>query len=93
MSRKDDRNAKMLRALGQEERLEGQAYLNTFVLENYIRRLAVTQFSWESECDIDFDIVDDLCYMISIGLDEMPILEVNGKRTFGYDVPILYKRA
>ena len=30
--------------------------------------------------NIDFDIVDDLCYMISIGLDEMTILEVNRKR-------------
>lgn len=62
MSRKEDRNAKMLRALGQEELLEGQAYLNTFVLENYIRRLAVTQFTWESECDIDFDIVESLLF-------------------------------
>ena len=62
MSRKEDRNVKMLRALGQEELLDGQTYLNTFVLENYIRRLAVTQFAWESESDIDFDIVESLLF-------------------------------
>lgn len=28
-----------------------------------------------------------------IGLEVSESMEVNGKRTFGYDVPILYKRA
>lgn len=62
MSRKEERNAKILRALGQEELLEGQAILNTVVLESYIRRLVISQFEWESESDIDFDIVETLLF-------------------------------
>ena len=64
MSRKEERNLKMLRALGQEDLLERENIRGTIVLRNYIKRLAITQFTWKQETPlIDFDVVEEILYM------------------------------